>query len=127
LTFPLLDAGKKRPLTHIRTMGPKISRDKLLILTWMNDAKTSVCYNQSHYIEVAQGAISIEQKLDFGLVMGQLAILKKKLGPIMSIFWGCFFHVFVGSLAFALKSCMISFLYEKTIWIFKNNVWAQNM
>ena len=52
----------------------------------MNDAKTSVCYNQSHYIEVAQGAISIEQKLDFGLVMGQLAIPKKKLGPIMSIF-----------------------------------------
>ena len=41
--------------------------------------------NQSHnmYIEVAQGDIFMEQKMRFGLVLGQLAILKKKIGPIM--------------------------------------------
>ena len=33
---------------------------------------------QSHYIEVAQGDIFMEQKMRFGLVVGQLAILKKK-------------------------------------------------
>ena len=35
--------------------------------------------NQSHYIEVAQGDIFIEQKMRFGLVWGRLAILKKKI------------------------------------------------
>ena len=34
-------------------------------------------HNQSHYIEVAQGAIFMEQKLRFGLDLGRLAILKK--------------------------------------------------
>jgi len=41
---------------------------------------------QSRYIEVAQGDIFMEQKMRFGLVLGQLAVLKKKLGPIMSNF-----------------------------------------
>ena len=35
---------------------------------------------QIHYIEVAQGDIFMEQKMRFGLVLGRLAILKKKLG-----------------------------------------------
>ena len=36
----------------------------------------------------------MEQKMRFGLVLGQLAILKKKFGPIMSNFEGVFscFH-----------------------------------
>ena len=36
-----------------------------------------VPYNQSHYTQVARWAIFIEQKLRFGLVLGQLAMLKK--------------------------------------------------
>jgi len=41
---------------------------------------------QSRYIEVAQGDIFMEQKMRFGLVLGQLAVLEKKLGLIMSNF-----------------------------------------
>jgi hypothetical protein len=37
---------------------------------------------QSHYIEVAQGDIFMEQKMRFGLVLGQLAILKKMGGRL---------------------------------------------
>ena len=33
---------------------------------------------QSHYIEVAQGAIFMEQNMRFGLILGRLAILKRK-------------------------------------------------
>ena len=32
---------------------------------------------QSHYIDVVQEAISMEQNMRFGLVLGQLAILEK--------------------------------------------------
>ena len=35
---------------------------------------------QSHYIEVTQGAIFMEQDMRFGLILGWLAILKKKIG-----------------------------------------------
>ena len=38
-------------------------------------------YNQSHYIEVVQGAIFMEQNLRFGLILGRLAIhTEKKMG-----------------------------------------------
>ena len=37
----------------------------------------SVSWAQSHYIEVAQGDIFMEQKMRFGLVLGRLATLKK--------------------------------------------------
>jgi hypothetical protein len=33
--------------------------------------------SQSYYIEVAQGAILMEQNMRFGLILGRLAILKK--------------------------------------------------
>ena len=33
----------------------------------------------------------MQQILRFGLVLGQFAVLKKNVGPIMSNFWGCFF------------------------------------
>ena len=34
---------------------------------------------ESHYLEVAQGAIFMDQNMRFGLILGKLAILKKKL------------------------------------------------
>ena len=46
-------------------------------------AAAASCGNQSQYIEVAQGAIFMEQKMRFGLVLGRLAILKK----IVSVFF----------------------------------------
>ena len=42
-------------------------------------------FDQSHRIE-GIGAIFMEQNMRFGLILGRLAILKKKLGPIMSNF-----------------------------------------
>ena len=33
-----------------------------------------------YYIEVAQGAIFMEQNMKFGLILGRLAIMKKKIG-----------------------------------------------
>jgi hypothetical protein len=49
---------------------------------------------QSHGIEVAQGDIFMEQKMRFGLVLGQLAILKKKLGAdyeqLLRVVFSCF-------------------------------------
>jgi hypothetical protein len=48
--------------------------------------------NQSHYREVPQWEIFIEQELS----LGQLALLKKKIGPIMSNFLGQFFSCFHG-------------------------------
>ena len=38
----------------------------------------------------------MEQNMRFGLILGRLAVLKKKIGSIMSNFCGRFFHVFVG-------------------------------
>ena len=34
---------------------------------------------QSHYVRVTQEAIFIEQTMRFGLILGRLAILKKKV------------------------------------------------
>ena len=47
--------------------------------------------NQSHYIEVAQGDIFMEQKMRFGLVLGRLAILKKNWGRLWATFEGVLF------------------------------------
>jgi hypothetical protein len=48
-------------------------------------------YYQSHYREVQRWEIFMEQELRFGLDLGRLALLKKK----MSNFSGRFFHVFI--------------------------------
>ena len=40
----------------------------------------SSMYSQSHYIEVVQGHIFMEQNMRFGLILGRLAILNKKDG-----------------------------------------------
>ena len=55
--------------------------------------------SQSHYIEIAQGDIFMEQKMLFGLILGRLAILKKNgwadyeqlLREVFSCFQGHFF------------------------------------
>ena len=39
---------------------------------WVNSLED---YRQSHYIEVAQGDIFMEQNIRFGMILGQLAIL----------------------------------------------------
>ena len=58
----------------------------VLIVNVNCEAHSIVVCMQSHYIEVAQGDIFMEQKMLFGLVLGWLAILNKKLGLIMSNF-----------------------------------------
>jgi hypothetical protein len=57
--------------------------------------RSSEASDQSQYIEVAQGAIFREQNMGFGLILGQLAILKKMgadyeqlLRPVFSCFVG---------------------------------------
>ena len=52
----------------------------------IRDAEIKSVFDQSYYVEVAQGAIFVEQNIRFGLILGQLAILKNKFGPIMSNF-----------------------------------------
>ena len=49
--------------------------------------------HQSNSIEVAEGDIFIEQKMRFGLVWGQLAILKKMEADyeqLLSVVFSCF-------------------------------------
>ena len=48
-------------------------------------------YNQSHYKECMQGAIFMKQNMKFGLILGRLAILKKKLGELWATFEASFF------------------------------------
>ena len=73
---------------------------------------TSVIVKESHYTQVARWAIFMEQKLRFGLVLGRLAILKKKLGRLWATFEGvssCFYGQNFFSrflVASALKSCI---------------------
>ena len=71
-------------------------------------AAAASCGNQSHYIEVAQGAIFMEQKIRFGLVLGRLAILKKKLEADYEQLLRVFFSGFLGqknTLKFFFKYC----------------------
>ena len=60
-----------------------------------------VCFDslgseQSHYLEVANGAILMEQNMRFELILDWLVIMKKKKMRIMSNFWG-FFSFFGGN------------------------------
>ena len=53
-------------------------------------SKTSI---QSHHIEVVQGDIFMVQKIRFGLVLGRLAILKKRRADydqLLRVFFSCF-------------------------------------
>jgi hypothetical protein len=52
----------------------------------IRDVEIKSVFDQSDYVEVAKRAIFVEQNMRFGLILGQLAILKNKFGPIMSNF-----------------------------------------
>ena len=43
----------------------------------MQGHSTWLMHDQSHNIEVVQGAIFMKQNMKFGLILGRLAILKK--------------------------------------------------
>ena len=53
-------------------------------------------YQQSHYIEVAQVAIFMEQNMSLGWFLVGWQYWKKGFGLIMSNFWDRFLHVFMG-------------------------------
>ena len=82
-------------LIHTQYFFPVINLVSLLLLfmmlgkvlklfwTFYTQASFLLCNlwsAQSHYIEVAQGDIFMEQKMWFGLVLGPLATLKKNWG-----------------------------------------------
>ena len=56
-------------------------------------SKTSI---QSHHIEVVQGDIFMVQKIRFGLVLGRLAILKKRRADYEQLL-RVFFFMFSGA------------------------------
>ena len=67
----------------------KRQKDKLSTLKvylYIQNTITAKHTRQSHYIEVAQGDIFMEQKMRFELGLGWLAIMKKKWELIMSNF-----------------------------------------
>ena len=58
----------------------KSRKDKLSTLKvylYIQNTVTAKHTRQSHYTEVAQGDVIMEQKMRFGLVLGWFAILKK--------------------------------------------------
>ena len=67
----------------------------------MKISARSMYQGQSHYIDVAQGAI-------FMRFWAGWQYWKNQFGPIMSNFWGRFFHVFVGKkMIYFLKHCSV--------------------
>ena len=73
-------------------------------------------YQQGHYIEVVQGVIFMEQNMRFALILGRLAILKKRwtnyeqlLRLDFSCFYGQFFFL-KKHRSFRTKSCIIYLL-----------------
>ena len=63
----------------------------------------SIWAKQSHYIEVVQGDIVMEQEMWFGLVLGRLAIMKKRsLGRLWATFEDSFFMFSVAKKIFFL-------------------------
>ena len=66
-------------------------------------------FSRIQFIEVEQGDIFMEQKMIFGLVLGQLAIMKKKMGTDYEQFLRVVFSCFQGQkniVASSLKSCI---------------------
>ena len=75
------------PCKALPMRGRETSFSLPRIAIMQHDPKFKSNIIQSHYIEVLQGDIFMEQNMRFGLILGQLAILKKKdEGPIMSNF-----------------------------------------
>ena len=69
--------------------------------------------SQSQYIEVAQGNFFMKLKMRFGLVLFWLTILKKNGGRLWVTFEADLFMFLEAKniVAFALKSCIIFFLF----------------
>ena len=85
---------------------------------WELIANSVVMQAKSLYIRHAVSNF-LEQKYRFGLVLDQLAILKKKLRPIKSNFWCCFF----------VFSWAKNFFFQKILlwkWWKKINSWKFN-
>ena len=57
-------------LIYTNTLVVPVSIEEMTFLGTINDY-------QIHYVEVAQGAIFMEQNMRFELILGRLAILKK--------------------------------------------------
>ena len=57
---------------------------------------------QSHFIEVSQGDIFMKQKMWYGLVLGQLAILTKKIWVDYEHLLKAFFSCFHGQIQFGI-------------------------
>ena len=62
-------------LIYTNTLVVPVSIEEMTFLGTINDY-------QIHYVEVAQGAIFMEQNMRFELILGRLAILKKKWGRL---------------------------------------------
>ena len=71
----------------------KVYTGLIICFFFHSDVFSSICI-QGHYIELAQGNIFMEQKMRFRLILGRLAILKKKLGPnydqLLRLVFSCF-------------------------------------
>ena len=67
----------------------------------------SIVSRQSHNIEVAQGAIFMEQNIRFGLILGCLAILKETFLADYEHFLRPVFSCFLGQNFFLKKHCSI--------------------
>ena len=89
---------------------------------------------QSHFIEVAQGAIFIEQNMRFWLILGQLAILKKKWAVKYANFEGgflCFsgqnnnLSYFLNMVASVLQCCTIINIYFMNKMVFLMFFWLK--
>ena len=60
----------------------------------VNDSSSSMSFDgdkQSHYIEVEQGVIFMEQNMRFGMILDRLAVLKKNWAIKYASYEGVFF------------------------------------
>ena len=92
---------------HVGQLSGQFVTSQILTKIWQSKKWCNNC-NQSLYRKVPRCKIFMEQELRFGLDLGQLAVQKKRSGPIISNFWGCFFHTFMGKKKFNLKNIVAS-------------------
>ena len=78
-----------------------IFKERRVSPTWVNFKviRKILGYTQSHYTEVVQEAIFLQQNMRSGLNLGQLGILKNKLGRLWATFENVFF-MFLGTIFF---------------------------
>ena len=85
LRYELMDSEKNGDLVlalyGILNLMPQTQAFKLLNERLKTLPREPIL-RQSHYIEVAQGDIFMEQNMRFGLILGRLTILKKNGGRL---------------------------------------------